>query len=1505
MTPIHSLLQLLRRTSYSRQLATVVAAAVLSIAVVSSVAISWQTSRQISTNLIEQGRQVAENLAHQSKLALLYDAPDNAAGVVTLTLAFPDVTSLEIRRTDGSLLLSQSNEKGVKTASGENAPPAPPNAYLEGETDDHWRFVAPVLVGNDAESPFSTSEPNQEALGYVRVVKSKATLKRMQAEVFAVNFAVSFLVAMIFLVILRTLTQRMTRPLVRLSNVMAQAEAGVSGLRASTDGPKDIADMSTAFNKMMTVLEDRETELRTARDNALKFAQLKADFAATVSHEIRTPLNGVVGTLDILMAADLPSKQHQFVEIAWDSSQYLLDLINNILDFSKLEADKVELEKTEFGIAHLVEGVLELLAPQAAQKKIDIGYLVAAGIPGRMLGDPRRLRQILINLVGNAIKFTQTGSVTVRVATTDGRPPAAGGADVALRFEVVDTGIGIAKTAQASIFDSFTQEDTSTTRRFGGSGLGLAISKQLVELMGGNIGVDSTPGAGSRFWFDISLTPIAETAPTAPQHLHWPGLRALVTDESEIARRFIQQTLSSWGFDCQTCVDADAALAELHAATKNGRPYQLVILDTTFATGDGNSLPARIQREFRDAPRLLLMNRFGADRVPAAVRADAYVAKPLCVERLLEAIAGALGKGSVAPQATAPLAREAAAESKPQRNACSILVIEDNRTNQAIVQGLLGVLGCKAEIAENGPQGLLAFKRQDWDLIFMDCCMPEMDGYQVTAAMRAFERTGGKRTPIVAMTANVQETDIEKCLAAGMDDHLAKPLTLENLGTKLTRWITHYTTAAQRPEPVPRAWVADGSGTGAAPVDAEKLGKLREQLGSAFAQAIRPFLEDMPVYLEQMEQAIAGSDADALGRAAHSIKGAAGNLGCEVLAGLAREIEESAIAAQVSAAAAMVAQARAEYALVQQALLGELKAEPNLPADDASKGALVLVVDDDRSTRATLRFALQRNGFSVEEAVDGVRALALLDRIVPDVILMDAMMPVMDGFTTCVKLQEHPRGKSIPVLMITALEDNQSIERAFAAGASDYIPKPLNLAVVNQRIKRVVEAQRAEKHVRHLVFNDSLTGLPNRIQFADYLNSAIERARTTNQSLAVLFLDLDRFKYVNDTLGHEIGDRLIKAVASRIRNCVRASDCVARLGGDEFTVLLDELSDPASATNAAQKIRRSLTSAFEIDGQDIFVSTSVGISLYPADGTDVSTLLRHADAAMYRAKRGNSGVEFYEAGMEASVSEQLRLDSSLRRALERDEFEVYYQPKADARSGLITGMEALVRWKHPDRGMISPFEFIPLAEETGLVTYIGESVLRQACAQTRHWLDAGVPNLNVAVNLSGVQLQEKGLCDLIASILHETRLDPRHLTLEITESMLMEHTSDIVATLEQLKNIGLRIDIDDFGTGYSSLAYLKRFPVDALKVDRTFTRDMTSNPDDAAIVTGIIALAHSLRLKVVAEGVESQAQLDLLRQLGCDSVQGYFLSQPLPAYEFETQILVPNFPSLTACAKTA
>jgi diguanylate cyclase (GGDEF)-like protein len=1484
----------LRDTSFRRQLSAGVAVAVLGLAFVSSLATSWQGSRQIRSSLIEQGRQVAENLARQSKLALLYDAPDNAAEAVAVTLAFPDVIALEIRHVDRRLLLGRSNAKDAADPAATDLPLQRWEPYLERETDEAWRFVAPVLAGGNSDSPFELTERQTEVLGYVRVVASKATLARMRNEVFAANFVVSFFFAFVVLLIVRLLTNRLTHPLNRLSEAMARAEAGEGGVRAEPSGPRDLAKMAHDFNQMMTVLDDREQQLRVARDNALKFARLKADFAATVSHEIRTPLNGVVGTLDILMAAALPAKQRQFVEIAWDSCQYLLDLINNILDFSKLEVGKVELERTEFGVAHMVEDVLELLSPQALQKGLDLGYLMAPEVPARLRGDPRRLRQVLINLVGNAVKFTDSGSVELRIALA---PPDAGGLSCSadtppLRFEVIDTGIGIGAEAQARIFDSFTQEDTSTTRRFGGSGLGLAICKQLVGLMGGDIGVDSKLGRGSSFWFTLPLERADGAVLPTAEECHWPGLRALVVDESDIARRFLQQALSAWGCDCRTATDAEAAMAELAAAAARGEPCQLVILDTVFATTDGDSLPLRIRAGYAIEPKLILMNRYGAEHVPAAVQADAYLAKPLRLDRLQEAIAGAIGGGR---EAGRPVP---AALLLAPRGDCRILVVEDNRTNRTIAQGMLAVLGCQVELAESGQEGLLAFKRADWDLIFMDCSMPDMDGYEVTAGIRSLESKTDRRTPIVAMTAYVQPSDIEKCLAAGMDDHLAKPLTLEHLAAKLKRWIPDFVPAAAAGAPAPRRVGAEAAATSAEPVDPALLSRLREALGNSVGEAIKPFLEDMPVYLDDMDQAVEGNNVEALRRAAHAIKGAAGNLGAGLLAAVAGDIEAHAEAGAIAAAGELLARARTEYALVHTALLAELKSEAPSPEADLNKGALVLVVDDDRSTRSALRYALQRSGFSVEEAVDGAKALALVERIRPDVILMDAMMPEMDGFAACARLQETPRGKDIPVLMITALEDSVSIQRAFAAGASDYIPKPINLAVVNQRVRRVVDAHRAERHVRHLAFNDALTGLPNRVLFADYLNRAIERAESHGQSLGVLFLDLDRFKFVNDTLGHEIGDKLLKAVASRLRYSVRSSDCVARLGGDEFTVLLDELGDPAFAANAAQKIGRALASAFDVDGQEIFVSTSIGISIYPGDGGDVSTLLRHADTAMYRAKRTGGGFQFYEAGMEASVSEHLRMDSSLRRALERDELAVFYQPKADTRSGRIVGMEALVRWNHPERGMISPLEFIPLAEETGLINPIGEFVLRSACAQTREWVAQGADHLNVAVNLSGIQLQDAAFAELVASVLRETGLDPRHLTLEITESVLMENARETVATLHRLKSIGLRVEIDDFGTGYSSLAYLKRFPVDALKVDRAFTRDMTENPDDAAIVTGIIALAHSLRLKVVAEGVETEAQRELLSRLDCDTIQGYLLAEPLPAEEFAERILAPGFATI-------
>ncbi len=826
-----------------------------------------------------------------------------------------------------------------------------------------------------------------------------------------------------------------------------------------------------------------------------------------------------------------------------------------------------------------------------------------------------------------------------------------------------------------------------------------------------------------------------------------------------------------------------------------------------------------------------------------------------------------------------------------------MLIVEDNRTNQTVARAMLGMLGCQAEIAENGLEALRAYERQVWDMILMDCNMPDMDGYEVTKSIRASEADTGRRTPIVAMTANTQPKDVEKCLAAGMDDHLAKPLTINTLAARIKRWIPgHPIDMPQAPSVREATAVATPTDSSLA-LDANVFGTLREVLGREIGQMVRPFLEDIPAYMDQMNAAIAANDAERLRRAAHAVKGAASNLGATALAAAAKEIEDRAETGLITTTeTSLLVQLNSEFFRVKQLLLAEQVEVHAQPAEQTKDGALVLVVDDDRSTRSALRYALQRGGFRVEEASDGAQALALVDRTRPDVILMDAVMPNMDGFTACTKLQDMPSGKDVPVLMITALEDSHSIERAFAAGASDYISKPLHLAVVNQRVRRIVEATRAERHVRHLAYNDALTSLPNRALFIDYLTQAIGRSKARQQPMAVLFLDLDRFKFVNDTLGHEVGDRLLQSVAYRIQRCVRVGDCVARLGGDEFTVALEDLPTIGAASSTAQKMCRALTTPFEIDGHEIFVGGSIGISVYPNDGADASTLLRHADTAMYRAKKDNTGFQFYEAGMDVTVSEHLRMESALRHALERDEFVVYYQPIAETASGRIVGAEALVRWRHPARGLISPIEFIPLAEETGLIIPLGEWVLRNACSQAARWQAAGLTELHVSVNLSGIQLKQGRFIETLESTLRETGLRPDNLTLEITESVLMEHARETVATLQQLRDVGVTLAIDDFGTGYSSLAYLRRFPVQLLKIDRTFISDAPDNPDDASIVTGMIALAHSLRMKVVAEGVESHAQRDFLANLNCDYIQGNYLSEAVSVEKFEQNILAAHFP---------
>jgi PAS domain S-box-containing protein len=700
-------------------------------------------------------------------------------------------------------------------------------------------------------------------------------------------------------------------------------------------------------------------------------------------------------------------------------------------------------------------------------------------------------------------------------------------------------------------------------------------------------------------------------------------------------------------------------------------------------------------------------------------------------------------------------------------------------------------------------------------------------------------------------------------------------------------------------------------------------------------------------------------------------------------------------------------------------------------------GSRILVVDDDAGGRRLTRATLKKAGFEVSEARDGEEALALLRAEMPDLVLMDVSMPVMDGFTAVAALRAMPGGARVPVVMMTGLDDVGSIDRAFEVGATDFITKPLNWTILAHRVRyilrasaaindlkqnqrRLSNAQRigemgdwewdvrqgrilpseqalrifgydaeplpldldrflqhvhgddqlrlreafehaiaagapfaidhrivaddgssrhvrqqvevnerdslgrathlagavhditrrkeAEEQIRRLAYYDPLTELPNRRHFTEQLQDALLSATEKQQQLSVMFIDLDHFKRVNDTLGHGAGDELLRVVSARLAHSLRGSDTVARaskysdasnsargadtgsiarLGGDEFILLLKNVHSPDDAAHVARRLTAAMAEPVTIQGTEIFVGSSIGIAMYPADGADIDSLLMNADTAMYHAKEAGRGdYRFYTASMNARALDKLQMEAQLRRALDRGEFVLHYQPRVEVATGRIVGAEALIRWQHPELGLVPPGEFIPLAEDTGLVIPIGEWALAETCRQVAQWQASGLTAVPVAVNLASTHLRERGLPDLLAQLLGSHKVRPGLLEIEVTESILLSDPELSVQIAQRIGEMDVRLSIDDFGTGYSSLSYLKRLPIHALKIDRSFIRDLASDPDDAAIITAIIVMAHSLKLKVIAEGVETEAQLAFLKARQCDEYQGFLMRQALPAAEF-------------------
>ena len=445
--------------------------------------------------------------------------------------------------------------------------------------------------------------------------------------------------------------------------------------------------------------------------------------------------------------------------------------------------------------------------------------------------------------------------------------------------------------------------------------------------------------------------------------------------------------------------------------------------------------------------------------------------------------------------------------------------------------------------------------------------------------------------------------------------------------------------------------------------------------------------------------------------------------------------------------------------------------------------------------------------------------------------------------------------------------------------------------VVNELHLEISERRIAEERIKHMALHDALTGLPNRILLEERLAQALTQAQQDSQQLAVLFLDLDRFKHINDSLGHHEGDQLLIQIANRLHDSVRPNDTVARLGGDEFVIVLNALDCPEALNRILDRIQQAFRKEIRLALEDIFVTPSIGVAIYPDDGTNAPELMKNADAAMYYAKdNGRNCLQFFNPDIDSTLKERLTLENALHQALKRDQFTVYYQPQVDVRSNQIIGAEALIRWQHPEKGLVPPASFIPLAEETGLIVEIGHWLLERVCQQLSEWHQAGYTGFQVSANLSALQVQQSGFNEEIANMLARYAVPPESLELELTESMIMRNADETIATLEQLHHTGFQISVDDFGTGYSSLSYLKRFPLDKLKIDRSFVTDITSDPDDAMICRTIISMAHNLNLKVIAEGVETKEQLALLRSYGCELYQGHLFSRPRPASDIPALI---------------
>ena len=783
------------------------------------------------------------------------------------------------------------------------------------------------------------------------------------------------------------------------------------------------------------------------------------------------------------------------------------------------------------------------------------------------------------------------------------------------------------------------------------------------------------------------------------------------------------------------------------------------------------------------------------------------------------------------------------------------------------------------------------------DLILLDLNLPKMDGREVLACIKNDDRL--KTIPTVILTTSDAEADIARSYQLQANCYLSKPVQLDAFESLVRTISEFWLTTAKLPQQVAKRMSKKSIKT---------VLLIEDNPGDA--RLLREMLQEEGLYSSELLH------ADSMGRAEkilaeHAVDIILLDLGLPDAQGLEAVRRAHAVAPRVPL---VVLTGLDDEVLAAQALQEGAQ-------DYLIKGQITSSVGqvETRGLLRALRYAVERKNMEDALFMETERAQVTLNSIGEAVICTDVggkvtfLNPVAEKLTGW-SLQDAAGRPMVDVFQVLDATSRETTPNPMemAVDQNQVVHLPSNCVLIRRDghevpiedcvapihdlegkvagaviVFRDVSAARAmTAHIAHTAQHDFLTGLPNRMLLNDRVGQAIAAAQRHEKQVAVLFLDLDGFKHINDSLGHPTGDRLLQSIAWRLVECVRGADTVSRQGGDEFVVLLSELEQPEDAAHTARRMLQVVAEAHSIDQHDLHVTTSIGVSVYPDDGLDAETLIKNADTAMYQAKEnGRQSYRFFKPAMNVRAVERQSIEESLRRALERNEFALHYQPKIDLRTGAITGAEALLRWTHPTHGLVSPARFIPVAEDCGLILPIGAWVLREACGQARAWVDAGLPITTMAVNVSAMEFQNENFLRNLTAILAETGLDPGSLELELTESVLMRRAESTASILQSVRERGVQVAVDDFGTGYSSLSYLRKFPVDALKIDQSFVRQI-SDGEDTTIVTAVIAMARSLKLRVVAEGVETVGELTFLRAHQCDEAQGYYFSRPVPPQQF-------------------